>query len=234
MNQVYLNPIILAIDKNSDVEAIDLSKELKGHIGAIKLGLEYFDTYGPDGIRKLQMLDIPIFLDLKIHDIPQTVKKTIKTLSTLKPAIFNVHALGGRKMMEYAMESISKNSPKTQLVGVTVLTSLDDKDLQTMGMNISSKDLVVKLAKLTKISGLAGVVCSSKEIKIVREACGADFKIIVPGIRPEGSDKNDQKRIMTPREAVNLGADYLVIGRPITDSKNPKGTVIEIINSINA
>ena len=132
------------------------------------------------------------------------------------------------------MESISKNSPKTQLVGVTVLTSLDDKDLQTMGMNISSKDLVVKLAKLTKISGLAGVVCSSKEIKIVREACGADFKIIVPGIRPEGSDKNDQKRIMTPREAVNLGADYLVIGRPITDSKNPKGTVIEIINSIKA
>ena len=234
MNQVYLNPIILAIDKNSDVEAIDLAKELKGRIGAIKLGLEYFDTYGPDGIRKLQMLDIPIFLDLKIHDIPQTVKKTIKTLSTLKPAILNVHALGGRKMMEYAMESISKNSPKTQLVGVTVLTSLDDKDLQTMGMNISSKDLVVKLAKLTKISGLAGVVCSSKEIKIVREACGADFKIIVPGIRPEGSDKNDQKRIMTPREAVNLGADYLVIGRPITDSKNPKGTVIEIINSINA
>ena len=234
MNQVYLNPIILAIDKNSDVEAIDLAKELKGLIGAIKLGLEYFDTYGPDGIRKLQMLDIPIFLDLKIHDIPQTVKKTIKTLSTLKPAILNVHALGGRKMMEYAMESISKNSPKTQLVGVTVLTSLDDKDLQTMGMNISSKDLVVKLAKLTKISGLAGVVCSSKEIKIVREACGVDFKIIVPGIRPEGSDKNDQKRIMTPRDAVNLGADYLVIGRPITDSKNPKGTVIEIINSINA
>ena len=234
MNQVYLNPIILAIDKNSDVEAIDLAKELKGRIGAIKLGLEYFDTYGPDGIRKLQMLDIPIFLDLKIHDIPQTVKKTIKTLSTLKPAILNVHALGGRKMMEYAMESISENSPKTQLVGVTVLTSLDDKDLQTMGINISSKDLVVELAKLTKISGLAGVVCSSKEIKIVREACGADFKIIVPGIRPEGSDKNDQKRIMTPKEAVNLGADYLVIGRPITDSKNPRGTVIEIINSINA
>ena len=234
MNQVYLNPIILAIDKNSDVEAIDLSKELKGHIGAIKLGLEYFDTYGPDGIRKLQMLDIPIFLDLKIHDIPQTVKKTIKTLSTLKPAILNVHALGGRKMMEYAMESISENSPKTQLVGVTVLTSLDDKDLQTMGINIPSKDLVVELAKLTKISGLAGVVCSSKEIKIVREACGVDFKIIVPGIRPEGSDKNDQKRIMTPKEAVNLGADYLVIGRPITDSKNPRGTVIEIINSINA
>ena len=101
MNQVYLNPIILAIDKNSDVEAIDLAKELKGRIGAIKLGLEYFDTYGPDGIRKLQMLDIPIFLDLKIHDIPQTVKKTIKTLSNLKPAILNVHALGGRKMMEY-------------------------------------------------------------------------------------------------------------------------------------
>ena len=122
MNQVFLNPIIVAIDKNSETEAYELSKELRGHIGAIKLGLEYFDTYGPEGIKKIQNLDIPIFLDLKIHDIPHTVKKTIDTLSSLKPAILNVHALGGKKMMEYAYEAISQSSPETHPVSYTHLT----------------------------------------------------------------------------------------------------------------
>ena len=137
MNQVFLNPIIVAIDKNSENEAYELSKELRGHIGAIKLGLEYFDTYGPEGIIKIQNLDIPIFLDLKIHDIPQTVKKTIDTLSSLKPAILNVHALGGKKMMEYALEAISQSSPETNLIAVTILTSLDNDDLSLMGIDIS-------------------------------------------------------------------------------------------------
>ena len=216
MNQVFINPIIVAIDKNSEIEAYELTKELIGNVGAIKLGLEFFDTYGPDGIKNLQKLKIPIFLDLKIHDIPQTVKKTIDTLSSLKPDILNVHALGGKKMMQFALESLLNNSPNTQLVAVTILTSLDDDDLQMMEMNISTKNLVSSLAKLTKESGLSGVVCSSEEIKLVRESCGKNFKIIVPGIRPEGSDKNDQKRIMTPKEAISLGADHLVIGRPIT------------------
>ena len=232
MNQVFLNPIIVAIDKNSETEAYQLTKELVGYVGAIKLGLEFFDTYGPDGIRNLQKLKIPIFLDLKIHDIPQTVKKTIDTLSSLKPDILNVHALGGKKMMQFALESLLNNSPNTQLVAVTILTSLDDDDLQMMEMNISTKNLVSSLAKLTKKSGLSGVVCSSEEIKLVREVCGKNFKIIVPGIRPEGSDKNDQKRIMTPKEAISLGADHLVIGRPITESKDPRKTTKEIVNSI--
>ena len=232
MNQVFLNPIIVAIDKNSETEAYQLTKELVGYVGAIKLGLEFFDTYGPDGIRNLQKLKIPIFLDLKIHDIPQTVKKTIDTLSSLKPDILNVHALGGKKMMQFALESLLNNSPNTQLVAVTILTSLDDDDLQMMEMNISTKNLVSSLAKLTKETGLSGVVCSSEEIKLVREACGKNFKIIVPGIRPEGSDKNDQKRIMTPKEAISLGADHLVIGRPITESKDPRKTTKEIVNSI--
>ena len=232
MNQVFINPIIVAIDKNSEIEAYELTKELIGHVGAIKLGLEFFDTYGPDGIKNLQKLKIPIFLDLKIHDIPQTVKKTIDTLSSLKPDILNVHALGGKKMMQYALESLSNNSPYTQLVAVTILTSLDNDDLQMMKIDISTKDLVSSLAKLTKESGLSGVVCSSEEIKLVREACGKNFKIIVPGIRPEGSDKNDQKRIMTPKEAISLGADHLVIGRPITESKDPRETAKEIVNSI--
>ena len=232
MNQVFLNPIIVAIDKNSEAEAYELTKELVGQVGAIKLGLEFFDTYGPDGIRKLQKLKIPIFLDLKIHDIPQTVKKTIDTLSSLKPDILNVHALGGKKMMQFALESLSNNSPNTHLVAVTILTSLDDDDLKVMGVNSSTKNLVTSLAQLTKKTGLSGVVCSSEEIKLVRETCGKNFKIIVPGIRPEGADKNDQKRIMTPKEAISLGADYLVIGRPITESKDPKNTVIKIVNSI--
>ena len=232
MNQVFLNPIIVAIDKNSETEAYQLTKELVGYVGAIKLGLEFFDTYGPDGIRNLQKLKIPIFLDLKIHDIPQTVKKTIDTLSSLKPDILNVHALGGKKMMQFALESLLNNSPNTQLVAVTILTSLDDDDLQMMEMNISTKNLVSSLAKLTKETGLSGVVCSSEEIKLVREVCGKNFKIIVPGIRPEGSDKNDQKRIMTPKEAITLGADHLVIGRPITESKDPRKTAKEIVNSI--
>ena len=232
MNQVFLNPIIVAIDKNSETKAYELSKELRGHIGAVKLGLEYFDTYGPEGIIKIQNLDIPVFLDLKIHDIPQTVKKTIDTLSSLKPAILNVHALGGKKMMEYAYEAIFQRSPETHLIAVTILTSLDNDDLSTMGIDISTKNLVSNLAKLTKESGLSGVVCSSEEIKMVRESCGKNFKIIVPGIRPEGFSKNDQKRVMTPKEAMLLGADHLVIGRPITESKDPKNTVIEIINSI--
>ena len=232
MNQVFLNPIIVAIDKNSETEAYELTEELVGQVGAIKLGLEFFDTYGPDGIRNLQKLEIPIFLDLKIHDIPQTVKKTIDTLSSLKPDILNVHALGGKKMMQFALESLLNNSPNTQLVAVTILTSLDDDDLQMMEMNISTKNLVSSLAKLTKESGLSGVVCSSEEIKLVRESCGKNFKIIVPGIRPEGSDKNDQKRIMTPKEAISLGADHLVIGRPITESRDPRKTIKELVNSI--
>ena len=232
MDQVFLNPIIVAIDKNSETEAYELSKELRGHIGAIKLGLEYFDTFGPEGIIKIQNLDIPIFLDLKIHDIPQTVKKTIDTISFLKPAILNIHALGGKKMMEYALDAISKSSPETYLIAVTILTSLDNDDLRMMGIDISTKKIVSNLAKLAKEIGLSGVVCSSEEIKMVRESCGNNFKIIVPGIRPEGSNKNDQKRVMTPKEAIILGADHLVIGRPITESKDPKNTAIEIINSI--
>ena len=231
MDQVFLNPIIVAIDKNSEIEAYELSKELQGHIGAVKLGLEYFDTYGPEGIIKIQNLDIPIFLDLKIHDIPQTVKKTIDTLSSLKPAILNVHALGGKKMMEYALEAISQSSPETNLIAVTILTSLDNDDLSMMGIDISTKNLVSNLARLAKESGLSGVVCSSEEIKMVRESCGKNFKIIVPGIRPEGYSKNDQKRVMTPKQAFENGSDWLVIGRPITKG-NIKKNIDYLINHL--
>ncbi len=232
MKQVFLNPIILAIDTKSDLEAYEISQEVSGYVGAIKLGLEYFDTYGPEGIRKIQEIGIPIFLDLKLHDIPMTVKKTIETLSDINPAIINVHAFGGQQMMKYALEGLGEASKNTSLVAVTVLTSLNDDDMAILGINYPVKDLVKNLAKLTKDSGLAGVVCSAEEIVLVRKVCGKDFIIIVPGIRPEGSQKDDQKRVMTPKQAISLGADYLVIGRPITQSKDPLSKVKEILKSI--
>jgi len=232
MKQVFLNPIILAVDTKSDLEAYEISQEVSGYVGAIKLGLEYFDTYGPEGIRKIQEIGIPIFLDLKLHDIPMTVKKTIETLSDINPAIINVHAFGGQQMMKYALEGLGEASKNTSLVAVTVLTSLNDDDMAILGINYPVKDLVKNLAKLTKDSGLAGVVCSAEEIVLVRKVCGKDFIIIVPGIRPEGSQKDDQKRVMTPKQAISLGADYLVIGRPITKSKDPLSKVKEILKSI--
>ena len=232
MKQVFLNPIILAIDTKSDLEAYEVSQEVSGYVGAIKLGLEYFNTYGPEGIRKIQEIGIPIFLDLKLHDIPMTVKKTIETLSDINPAIINVHALGGQQMMKYALDGLGQKSRKISLVAVTVLTSLNEDDMAILGIDYPVKDLVQNLAKLTKDSGLAGVVCSAEEIALVRKVCGKDFKIIVPGIRPEGSQKDDQKRVMTPKQAISLGADYLVIGRPITQSKDPLSKVKEILKSI--
>jgi len=232
MKQVFLNPIILAIDTKSDLEAYEISQEVSGYVGAIKLGLEYFDTYGPEGIRKIQEIGIPIFLDLKLHDIPMTVKKSIETLSDINPAIINVHAFGGQQMMKYALDGLGQESKNTSLVAVTVLTSLNDDDMTILGIDYAVKDLVQNLAKLTKDSGLAGVVCSAEEIALVRKVCGKDFIIIVPGIRPEGSQKDDQKRVMTPKQAISLGADYLVIGRPITQSKDPLSKVKEILKSI--
>ena len=232
MKQVFLNPIILAIDTKSDIEAYEISQEVSGYVGAIKLGLEYFNTYGPEGIRKIQEIGIPIFLDLKLHDIPITVKKSIETLSDINPAIINVHAFGGQQMMKYALDGLGQESKNTSLVAVTVLTSLNDDDMTILGIDYAVKDLVQNLAKLTKDSGLAGVVCSAEEIALVRKVCGKDFIIIVPGIRPEGSQKDDQKRVMTPKQAISLGADYLVIGRPITQSKDPLSKVKEILKSI--
>ncbi|MED5437510.1 MAG: orotidine-5'-phosphate decarboxylase [Pseudomonadota bacterium] len=232
MKQVFLNPIILAVDTKSDLEAYEISQEVSGYVGAIKLGLEYFNTYGPEGIRKIQEIGIPIFLDLKLHDIPMTVRKTIETLSDINPAIINVHAFGGQQMMKYALDGLGQKSQKISLVAVTVLTSLNEDDMAILGIDYPVKDLVQNLAKLTKDSGLAGVVCSAEEIALVRKICGKEFMIIVPGIRPEGSQKDDQKRVMTPKQAISLGADYLVIGRPITQSKDPLSKVKEILKSI--
>jgi orotidine-5'-phosphate decarboxylase len=233
MNKVFLNPIILAVDTSSLEEAKSLALKLKDHIGGIKIGMEFFNSFGPEGIRVIQKFNIPIFLDLKLHDIPATVYKTVSTLLTLNPAIINVHASGGREMMRAASRARKdSNNKNTKIIAVTMLTSLDDNDLKEVGFSITSNELVLSLAKLAKDSGLDGIVCSAREISTIREAIGKDFLLVVPGIRPEDNKLNDQKRTMTPKGAISEGADLLVIGRPITQSDDQVSALMNILEQI--
>ena len=233
MNKVFLNPIILAVDTSSLEEAKSLALKLKDHIGGIKIGMEFFNSFGPEGVKVIQRFNIPIFLDLKLHDIPATVYKTVSTLLTLNPAIINVHASGGREMMRAASRARKdSNNKNTKIIAVTMLTSLDDNDLKEVGFSITSNELVLSLAKLAKDSGLDGIVCSAKEISTIRKAIGEDFLLVVPGIRPEDNKLNDQKRIMTPKGAITEGADLLVIGRPITEANDQVVALKKILEQI--
>ena len=233
MNKIFKNPIILALDVNSLTKAQSIVSDLKNHIGGVKLGMEFFNSFGPDGVREISKFGIPIFLDLKLHDIPITVYKTIKTLMELDIAIINVHSSGGRDMLEAAAKARGEFKNKsTKLIAVTVLTSLDNKDLNEIGYKDNSEDIVLRLASLAKESGLDGVVCSAKEISLIKSKLGKNFILVVPGIRLEEDNKNDQKRVMSPKNAINAGADLLVIGRPITDSKDPVKTIDNILKNI--
>ena len=233
MNKVFSNPIILAVDSSSISEAETLASNLKDYIGGIKLGMEFFNSFGPEGVKTIKKLNIPIFLDLKLHDIPITVYKTVKKLLDLEPAIINVHASGGKEMMMAASRALKEsNNVKTKIIAVTVLTSLDNNDLKEIGFDEKSDTLVVKLANLVKDSGLDGIVCSAKEISLVRKSIGDDFILVVPGIRLHKDKLNDQKRVMSPKEAISMGADLLVIGRPITNAENQIKATKEILNQI--
>lgn len=233
MIKVFRNPIMLAIDTSSLDEAKSLAVKLKDNIGGIKLGMEFFNSFGPSGIKAIKDFDIPIFLDLKLHDIPATVYKTITTLLKLEPAIINVHASGGKEMMMAAAKALKDSGNKnTKIIAVTILTSLDDNDLYEIGFSGTSNELVLRLAKLTQESGLDGIVCSAKEISTIRENIGSDFMLVVPGIRTKEDNADDQKRIMTPKEAILLGADLLVIGRPITKAKDEILASKEILDQL--
>lgn len=233
MIKVFRNPIMLAIDTSSLDEAKSLAVKLKDHIGGIKLGMEFFNSFGPSGIKTIKDFDIPIFLDLKLHDIPATVYKTITTLLKLEPAIINVHASGGKEMMMAAAKALKDSGNKnTKIIAVTILTSLDDNDLYEIGFSGTSNELVLRLAKLAQESGLDGIVCSAKEISTIRENIGSDFMLVVPGIRTKEDNADDQKRIMTPKEAILLGADLLVIGRPITKAKDEILASKEILDQL--
>ncbi len=215
------NPVFCAIDTLDLTKAQSLATQVKDHVYGLKLGLEFFLANGAAGYRMLAS-DAPIFLDLKLHDIPNTVAGAVTSTLPLKPAFLTVHTTGGPTMMRAASDAAAKAGyERPKLLGVTVLTSLDATDLTAVGQDSDTTRQVIRLAKLAKSSGLDGVICSPEEVKVLRQELGSDFVLMVPGIRPSWAGANDQKRVMTPREAVAAGATYLVIGRPITGADNP-------------
>jgi orotidine-5'-phosphate decarboxylase len=212
--------IYVALDTTDVDYAVDLAAKLKGLVGGMKVGKEFFTANGPQGVAAITAVGMPVFLDLKFHDIPNTVAGAIRASGKTGASIVNVHAQGGPEMLRQAATA-GKEAGIPLTIAVTVLTALDQEDLSAIGVNAPIEEQVVRLAKLTQDCGLGGVVCSAKEIGPIRTACGPDFKLIVPGIRPAWAAKGDQKRVMTPRDAVLAGADVLVIGRPITQAKDP-------------
>jgi orotidine-5'-phosphate decarboxylase len=223
------NPIFCALDTNDVDRAVSLGRALKDAVGGLKVGKEFFTAHGPGGVREVIPKGLPVFLDLKFHDIPSTVAGAVRAASTLTPAMLNVHAAGGRAMMEAARDAAAESTAPPWVLAVTVLTSLDASDLADIGGNGAPGEQVLRLATLAQTAGLDGVVCSAQEISTLRAECGPDFKLVVPGIRPQGSAPGDQKRTMTPVEAIQRGADVLVIGRPITAAPDPTAAAQAIV-----
>lgn len=231
--------IFVAIDTPDLDRAASLAAMIAQTKAGIKLGLEFFNANGPQGIEAIRKAHptLPFFLDLKLHDIPNTVASSVKALARLAPDYLNVHAGGGYDMMkaaqEAALETASKEGLRApKMIAVTVLTSFDDEGLKLIGMQTPIEKQVLTLAALTKQAGMAGVVCSPKEIKPIHDELGKDFVLITPGIRPAGAALNDQKRIMTPKEALDLGATHLVIGRPITGASDPVAAIEAIYRDL--
>jgi orotidine-5'-phosphate decarboxylase len=225
--------IYCALDSKDIGHVKELSVALSEVGVGSKLGLEFFNRHGPQGVQLIleQRVKPSVFLDLKYHDIPNTVAGAIESAASLDVAYLNVHAIGGSEMMRAGKEACAKN---TKLLAVTVLTSSNDFTLEETGQARPADDQVLRLARLTHASGLDGVVCSALEIKTLRNALPKNFVLMVPGIRPDGSNADDQKRIMTPKEAVTAGATHLVIGRPITQAKNPQEAARAILASLEA
>ena len=231
--------IFVALDTTNVVKAAALAKSLSGLVGGVKLGKEFFTATGPQGVAQVAAGGQPVFLDLKFHDIPNTVAGAIRAAMKLHPFIVNVHAGGGATMMRAAAGAAkeaaeAEGCQRPLVLGVTVLTSLGEGDLHGVGVAGTTLDQVTRLATLAQESGLDGVVCSAREVEALREVCGPDFKLVVPGIRPAWASTDDQKRIMTPADAVSAGADYLVIGRPITETDDPAEAAQQIVDEIEA
>ncbi|WP_412777587.1 orotidine-5'-phosphate decarboxylase [Thalassospira lucentensis] len=230
--------IFCAIDTTDLDHAIDLASKLSGVIGGAKLGKEFFAAHGPQGVQAVAKVGMPIFLDVKYHDIPNTVAGAIRAVTPMGLKIVNVHAAGGIEMMKRAGEAARETAAKVGVdapwvIAVTILTSMDQHDLDDVGLKGPIDERVVKLAELTQKSGLDGVVCSAREITSVRAACGPDFKLITPGIRPAWAASNDQKRVVTPADAVAMGSDVLVIGRPITKADDPVDAARRIVAEVS-
>ena len=222
--------IIVALDFSSTEQVFAFTDRVDPGLCRLKVGKELFTHAGPDLVRSLVEKGFDIFLDLKFHDIPNTVAKACTAAAELGVWMMNIHASGGRPMMEAAYEALTKRKGRRPLlIGVTVLTSLDRNDLNEMGILSSPAEQVLRLARLAQVSGLDGVVCSPQEVKVLRGELGKKFLLVTPGIRPAGSDRGDQKRVMTPVDAIQAGSNYLVIGRPITQADDP----VMVLNTIN-
>ncbi len=228
--------ILVALDTPDLARAKALATALSGLVGGLKIGKEFFAAHGPQGVREVAGSQA-LFLDLKFHDIPNTVAGALRAAVDLEPLIVNVHTSGGQAMMAAAAEAVrdaaaARGIQRPRLIGVTVLTSLDDADLDAIGQRGPAADQVLRLARLARDSGLDGVVCSPREIAGLRETLGPDFLLVVPGIRPDWAAKGDQKRVTTPIEALAAGADYLVIGRPITGAEDPAAAARRIAEEL--
>jgi orotidine-5'-phosphate decarboxylase len=218
-NSPLHDSVLVALDVPTQEKALSLAQQLENHVGGFKIGLELFCACGPQIVE--QIGPSRVFLDLKYHDIPNTVAAVSRVAARMGTMMFNVHCLGGYDMMRCAAEAAKSENPNAKVIGVTVLTSHDGASLQNLGINESPRHAVLRLAELAQKAGLDGVVCSALEILPVRAHCGDNFLLVTPGIRPKNSDFGDQKRVLTPREALKAGANYLVVGRPITGASDP-------------
>ncbi|MEK0083306.1 orotidine-5'-phosphate decarboxylase [Benzoatithermus flavus] len=227
------NPIFCAVDRPDLEGALSLARTVAPHVGGIKLGLEFFTAQGPRGVEAMQSLGLPIFLDLKFHDIPNTAAGAVREAARLGVAMLTLHAAGGRAMLEAAVEAAGAVRARPQLLAVTVLTSLDAHDLAATGIAAPPAEQAVRLGRLALAAGLDGLVCSPQEIEPLRAAFGGAPKLVVPGIRPAGAG-DDQKRTLGPARALALGADALVIGRPITGASSPAEAAAAIARELAA
>lgn len=229
------SPIVVALDYDNASDAIALADRLNPSQCRLKVGKELFTSAGPAVVEALMKRDFEVFLDLKFHDIPNTCAKAVKAAAELGVWMVNVHATGGQRMMEAARNELQNFTAPPILIAVTVLTSMGAEDLAGLGVTAASpQEQVLKLARLAQDSGMDGVVCSAQEASVLREQAGRDFCLVTPGIRPAGSDANDQRRIVTPQQALEWGSHYLVIGRPITQAENPAEACAAILNDISS
>lgn len=224
--------IIVALDAKSQYDALTIAEQLDPALCRVKVGKELFTHEGPSVVKALHDKGFEVFLDLKFHDIPNTTAQAVCAAADLGVWMVNVHASGGRKMMETCVERLKSGNYNTQLIAVTVLTSMGREDLKDLGLDLEPVEHVKRLAKLTQESGLDGVVCSAQEAKILRDLFNPNFALVTPGIRPEGSNADDQKRIVTPKQAMLDGSTHLVIGRPITKSENMRQTLKDILGTL--
>lgn len=223
------NPIYVALDTPDLGVATALAEAVRPYAGGLKIGLEFVSANGPQGIRAVAALGLPVFLDVKLHDIPTTVAGAVRALAGLGAAIVNIHASGGTAMMKAAKAAAGG---QTRIIAVTILTSLDDADMAAIGFAAAADAQALRLARLAEDAGLDGVVCSAHDLAAVRAACGPDFLTVVPGSRPAGAALNDQKRFMTPEAARAAGADILILGRPVTHAADPRAACKAVAASL--